>query len=202
MGMLVGFERLRVQKLKMTDSKLTKDGEQFVIEGKPNKGGTVQAEISGLSKDPKVVSASNIAYYLSRKGVNKPKVEFELLDIPQNVETALLGRKETDNGVQLTGEDTEAPYCAITMESSDAQGNTALVGFFYGVFSKDGETMKTLEEGEDFKPENEKWTFTASANPSDDKTIKDQYMAKYAGDAEAAINEIYEKVLLQDTPKA
>lgn len=202
MGMLVGFERLRVQKLKMAESKLTKDGEQFVIEGKPNQGGTVQAEISGLSKDPKVVSASNIAYYISRKGVNKPKVEFELLDIPQSVETALLGRKETDNGVQLTGEDTEAPYCAIAMESSDAQGNTALVGFFYGVFSKDGETMKTLEEGEDFTPENEKWTFTASANPSTDQTLKGQYMAKYAGAEEAAINEIYEKVLLQDTPKA
>ena len=202
MGMLVGFERLRIQKLKMTESKLTKDGEQFVIEGKPNQGGTVQAEISGLSKDPKVVSASNIAYYLSRKGVNKPKVEFELLDIPQSVETALLGRKETGNGVQLTGEDTEAPYCAITMESSDAQGNTALVGFFYGVFSKDGETMKTLEEGEDFTPENEKWTFTASANPSDDKTLKGQYMAKYAGDKEAAINEIYAKVLLKEAPAA
>lgn len=200
--MYVGFKRLRVQKLKMTGSEITKDGEQFIIEGKPNQGGTVQAEISGLSKDPKKVSASNVGYYTSRKGVNKPKVEFELLDIPQSVETILLGRKETDNGVQLTGEDTEAPYCAITMESNDGQGNTALVGFFYGVFSKDGETMKTLEEGEDFTPENEKWTFTASANPKDDGQFKDQYMAKYAGAAETAINEIYAKVLLQDTPKA
>lgn len=194
--MYVGFERVRIQPLNFDGTKMTAAGDQLVIEGKTNAGGVVQAEISGISKEAKVTSASNVAYYISRKGVDAPKVEFELLDVPQKVETVILGRKETTNGVQLTGKDTEAPYCAITLESSDAKGNTALVGFFYGVFSKDGDTMKTLEVGSDFEPENEKYTFTASANPLSDETFGGQYMAKYAGDKEAAIKEINQKVLL------
>lgn len=197
--MYVGFERVRIQPLSFDGTKMTKKGDQLVIEGKANMGGVVQAEISGISKEAKVTSASNVAYYISRKGVDAPKVEFELLDVPQKVETTILGRKETTNGVQLTGKDTEAPYCAIVLESSDAEGNTALVGFFYGVFSKDGDTMKTLEVGSDFEPENEKYTFTASANPLSDETFGGQYMAKYAGAEEAAIKEINQKVLLVES---
>ncbi len=199
MGMKVGFERLRVQPLKMEGNKLTKEGEQIVIEGTAGKGGTVQAEISGLSKDPKVVSASNIAYYISRKGVGSPKVEMELMDISLDDETTLLGRKKTTEGIQLTGNDTEAPYCAIMMESKNAAGDTALVGFFYGVFSKDGDTMKTLEVGEDFTPEAEKWTFTASSNPVMDAELGGQYMAQYAGKEDTVIKKMKEIVLL-DTP--
>lgn len=198
MGMLIGFKRLRVQPLKWDGSKLTKVGEQIVIEGKADEGGTIQAEISGISREPKVTSASNIGYYISRKGVGAPKVEFEIIDVPQKVETTLLGRKETSAGVQLTGVDTEAPYCAIVMESNNAQGDLALVGFFYGIFSKDGETLKTEEVGEDFTPENEKWTFTASSNPSTTENLNGQYMAKYAGSTDTAIKEIYQTVLLEE----
>lgn len=201
MSINVGFDRLRVQPLTWDGTKLTKQGDQIVFEGKANKGGTVQAEISGLSKDPKVVSASNIAYYISRKGVGSPKVEFELMDVALEDETTLLGRKKTTEGIQLTGNDTEAPYCAIMMESKNAAGNTALVGFFYGVFSKDGDTMKTLEVGEDFTPEAEKWTFTASSNPVTDAELGGQYMARYAGNEDTAIKKMKEVVLL-DTPAA
>ncbi|WP_192944531.1 major tail protein [Ligilactobacillus agilis] len=197
MGMLVGFKRLKIQPLSLADGVLKAVGSLITIEGKANEGGTVQAEISGISKDAKVTSASNIGYYISRKGVDAPKVEFELLDVQQKDETRILGRKETANGVQLTGEDTEAPYCAISMESEDAQGNTAVVAFFYGVFSHDGDSMKTLEVGEDFKPENEKYTFTASANPVASGDFAGQYMAKYAGPSQEALQEIEKNVLLQ-----
>ena len=194
--MFVGFKRLKIQPFKTnSDGSVVPDGKLIVIEGDPNKGATVQAEISGMSKDTKVISASNVAYYISRKGVKEPKAEFELLDIPQADETRILGRKETDNGVQLTGDDTEAPYCGIVMESNDGQGNTALVGMFYGVFSHDSDTLKTDEVGEDFTPENEKYTFTASANPDNDAMYGGQYMAKYAGPSQAAIDEVNTKVL-------
>ncbi len=39
----------------------------YVIEGEQNKGATVSAEISGLSKEPSKVYGSNIAYYVSQK---------------------------------------------------------------------------------------------------------------------------------------
>lgn len=194
--MLVGFKRLKIQPFKTTpDGKVTPDGSLIVIEGTPNKGATVQAEISGMSKDTKVISGSNIAYYISRKGVKEPKVEFEMLDIQQEDETRILGRQTTDNGVQLTGQNTEAPYCGIVMEANDAKGNTAVVGMFYGVFSHDSDTLKTEEVGEDFTPENEKYTFTASANPDNDEVFGGQYMAKYAGPSKEAIEEINKHVL-------
>lgn len=194
--MFVGFKRLKIQPFKTNaDGSVVPDGKLITIEGNPNKGATVQAEISGMSKDTKVISGSNIAYYISRKGVKEPKVEFEMLDIQQADETRILGREETENGVQLTGQNTEAPYCGIVMESNDGQGNTAVVGMFYGVFSHDSDTLKTEEVGEDFTPENEKYTFTASANPDNDATFGGQYMAKYAGTNQAAIEEINKRVL-------
>ena len=83
------------------------------------------------------------------------------------------------------------------MESEDGQGNTALVGMFYGVFSQDGETLNTKEEGSTFTPDAESYTFTASG--SKQTATKGKYMAKYAGSDEAAITEIRNNVLLEGT---
>ena len=73
---------------------------------------------------------------------------------------------------------------------------------FYGVFSHDSDTLKTEEVGEDFTPENEKYTFTASANPDNDATFGGQYMAKYAGPSQAAIDEITKRVLRTEATTA
>lgn len=197
MSMFIGFKRLRIQPL---GNDLKASGDQIVVQGDPNKGATIKAEVSGISKDPTVVSGSNVGYYTSRKGVGTPKVEFDLLDVPLDSETTILGREKSETGVQYTGENSEAPYCAITLESEDGQGNTALVGFFYGVFSKDKETMNTKEQGETFKPDADSYTFTASGSKQADTNGK--YMAKYAGDSAAAISELYKSVLLSDPTNA
>ncbi len=193
MSMFIGFKRLRIQPL---GEDLKASGDQIVIQGDPNKGATIKAEVSGISKDPTVVSGSNVGYYTSRKGVGTPKIDFDLLDVPLDSETIILGREKSTNGVQYTGEESEAPYCAITMESEDGQGNVALVGFFYGVFSKDKETMNTKEQGETFKPDADSYTFTASG--SKQTSTNGKYMAKYAGSLTAAISELYKNVLLSD----
>lgn len=194
MSMYIGFNRLTIQPF---DDKLAKAGDPIVIQGDPNKGATVKAEIKGLSKDPTKVSGSNIGYYISRKGVGDVTVDFDLLDIQNADQTRILGREESTAGVQYTGDKTEAPFCAIMMESEDGQGNTALVGMFYGVFSQDGETLNTKEEGSTFTPDAESYTFTASG--SKQTATKGKYMAKYAGSDEAAITEIRNNVLLEGT---
>lgn len=193
--MYVGFKRLTIQP---KDADLKPKGEPIIIEGKKDEGGMVTADISGLSKEPVKVSASNIAYYISRKGVGDVKVEFGVLDLPLDAETDILGRRKSENGVQYAGETTEAPYCSILMESSDAKGNTALVGFFNGTFSKDAEKMETLKDGETFEPEAETYSFAAVA--SSDEETKGDYMAKYNGSEEAALSEVRKNVLLE-TPK-
>lgn len=195
MAINIGFKRITIQPFKPNTFPLQKDGDPIVIEGKTDNGGMVSAEISGIAKDAKTVSASNTAYYISRMGVGEPKIEFEVLDLPSKAETKILGRTESEKGVQYTGEKTEAPYCAVMLESTDTKGNSALVGFFYGVFSMDAISLKTQEVGSDFEPENDKLTFTAAANP----TTGDQlgmYMAKYAGSDTEAIKEIKDNVLL------
>lgn len=193
MTMFIGFKRLRIQPL---NDDLTANGNPIVVEGDPNKGATIKAEISGVSKDATVVSGSNVGYYISRKGVGSPKVDFTLLDLPLDSETMILGREKSTAGVQYTGENTEAPYCSIVMESEDGQGNVALLGFFYGVFSKDKEEMDTEEEGKTFEPSGDSYTFTASA--SKQTATNGKYMAKYAGAEAAAITELYTNVLLSD----
>lgn len=190
--MYVGFKRLTIQPL---DAEFKPNGDPIVIEGKQDAGGMVTADISGLSKEPTKVSASNIAYYISRKGVGDVKVEFGILDLQLKDETRVLGREESESGVQYTGENTEAPYCSILMESADAKGNTALVGFFNGVFSKDAEKLETLKDGEAFEPEAETYSFAAAGSHQADTSGK--YMAKYNGPDAEAITEVHQKVLLE-----
>lgn len=194
MSMYIGFNRLTIQPL---DTSFAKAGDPIVIQGDANKGATVKAEISGISKDAVTVSGSNIGYYISRKGVGEVKVAFDLLDIQNDDQTRILGREKSTAGVQYTGEDTEAPFCSILMESEDGQGNTALVGMFYGVFSQDGETLNTKEEGSTFTPDAESYTYTASA--SKQTGTKGKYMAKYAGDDQTAIAELRNNILLENS---
>ena len=195
MAINIGFKRLTIQPFKKGKFPLEKDGEAIVIEGKADNGGMVSAELSGIAKEAKTVSASNTGYYISRKGVGEPKVEFEVLDLPVTAETKILGRMQSEKGVQYTGESTEAPYCSILMESNNASGDSAFVGMFYGVFSLDALSLKTEEVGSDFEPENEKLTFTAAANPTTGD-YQGMYMAKYAGKDTVAIKEIKDNVLL------
>ena len=81
------------------------------------------------------------------------------------------------------------------MESNNAEGDSAFVGMFYGVFSLDALSLKTEEVGSDFEPENDKLTFTAAANPTTGD-YQGMYMAKYAGKDTEAIKEIKDNVLL------
>ncbi|MBZ2405119.1 major tail protein [Liquorilactobacillus hordei] len=194
MAITIGFPKLTIQPL---DESFKKKGDPIVIQGDPQKGAMVKAEIKGLSKDPTKVSGSDIAYYVSRKGVGDVTVDFDVLDLPNDAQSIILGRRVSDNGVQYTGLDTEAPYCSILAEAADTQGNTALVGFFCGVFSNDGETLNTQEEGETFKPDPESYKFTATGSKTG--VNKGEYMAKYAGDKEAAITEVRNAVLLEST---
>lgn len=89
----------------------------YVIEGEQDKGATVSAEISGLSKEPSKVYGSNIAYYVSQKGTGDVSATFGLLDLPTEVNDKILGYKTDTNKISFLGEDTEPPYCAILMES-------------------------------------------------------------------------------------
>lgn len=150
----IGFKRMTIQVLGQTDKK-------FVIEGASGKGATKTAKISGLAADPIQTYGSDIAYYTSRRGVGEVKAEFELIDIPMDVQKVVFGYKSgtTATGLTFIGEDTEAPEVSILLEAPDTEGNVYL-GFFKGTFSKEDLEFKTQEAKKEGL-ESQKLVFTA-----------------------------------------
>ena len=196
---LVGFKRLTIQPFKPDG---TVDGAQIVIEGAPNSGGTISADISGLSKDASKVAASNIEYYISQMGVGDVSVDFGILDIPHNSEARILGQKVVgDSGKEIiyVGNDTAAPECGVLLEAKDLQSNTALLGFFRGKFSKDKESANTLVPSDTYKPSPESYKFSAAAS-QDTGDQNGEYVAKYFGTDATTISTVRNQVLKQATP--
>ena len=196
--MYVGFKRMYIQPLTAENKA---DGDVIVIEGKQNQGATTTAEITGLSKEATKVAGSDVVYYISRKGVGDVKSDFGVLDMPIDAEDRILGHTVSESGISYIGSDTEAPYCSVLLESQDAEGDKAELGFFRGTFAKDKENLNTLDPSETYKPEAETYTFSASA--SDQEGAQNgEYVARYAGKDEDPAFEEMETQLLIDKTKA
>lgn len=175
--LLIGFKRIKIQPF---DAEGTPVGDLIVLEGNENEGATQEATISGLSAEPVMIYGSNVAYYVSQRGTGETSVALTLLDMPNADEARVLGYKVDDTlKAQFVGEDTEPPYCGITLESNDAQGNTALFGFFRGKFSK-GDTTLNTKEGSGFTPAGQGYTFSAVFSDREGKS-KGSTMVKFLG---------------------
>ena len=87
---LVHFPRMTIQPF---DAKGAPKGEPIVVQGDTNKGGTITAEISGLSSNALKVAASDIEYWISQEGVGEVSVDFTLIDIPAIQKRSSLDRK-------------------------------------------------------------------------------------------------------------
>lgn len=182
MNILIGFKRAKIQPL---NSDGTAEGEVIVLEGTQNEGATQEANISGLSAEPVKVYGSNVAYYVSQKGTGDVAIEFKFLDMPNAAEDTILGYKtDAELKAQFVGEDTEPPYCAVLLESSDTQGNVALFGFFKGKFNKTDISLKT-KEGGNLEPEGETYNFSAVSSDANDKS-KGNSMVRFLGSKEDA----------------
>lgn len=157
-----------------------------VIEGRENRGATSSAEITGLSVTPTRVYGSDIAYYVSRRGTGEVSVNLGVLDLPAEVSDEILGYKKGESGVTFIGNDTEAPYASILLESTNLQGETAMFGLFKGTFSKESITMNS-QTGEAITPEAESYVFTAMEDDKEGES-QGQVLGKYVGSDEATIS--------------
>ncbi|PJN91406.1 major tail protein [Bacillus sp. mrc49] len=166
MGIRVGFKRATVGVLDV-NGKVTKD--VFVIEGKTNKGGTKEATISGISPESIKSFASNVAYYVNAKGTGDVKAELSILDVPEEMAVAVLGRKKHTDGFTLIGERTEAPYVAVLLESEDATGQPVFFALLKGKMSAGDVSLKT-SENKPVEPDDEKLTMECVSN-NDGETI-------------------------------
>lgn len=189
---LVGFKRLYIQPF-MADRR-TPSGDLIVIEGKTNKGATVSAEISGLSKEPTKVAGSNIDYYISRKGLGDVKADFGILDLPEEASDRLAGYKTADTKIVYGGNDTEAPYSGVLMESETLAGDKVLFGFFSGTFTREKISLETLDPNKTYEPKEDSFSLSAIASDAEGDQ-NGQYFGKYIGSDETTIAELQRQVL-------
>lgn len=161
MAITVGFKRSTVG---VFDSEGISTEKIYTIEGKQNKGGTIEASISGISPEAIKVFASDIAYYISQKGVGDLKCELSAIDIPVDVQAAILGwLKDQVTGIIQVGDTTEPPYTSLVLESVTALGDPVAFALYKGRFSLDEINLKTREEGA-YEPEAEKITMSCVTN--------------------------------------
>ncbi|MDB7086942.1 major tail protein [Enterococcus mundtii] len=181
---LVGFKKMTIGVF--DDNGTIPTANRFVIEGKQDKGATVSAEITGLSKEPSKVYGSDIAYYVSQKGTGDVSVNFGLLDLPEDVNDKILGYETNDKKISFLGKDTEPPYCAVLLESSDLGGDSAMLAVFKGRFSREAISLNTLTN-DTFEPDAEEYVFAAIASDAEGEA-NGQSVAKYIGDDAASID--------------
>lgn len=178
--MLIGFKRAKIQPL-LEDG--TPDGKTIIVEGKADNGATQEANITGVSPEAVKVWGSDVPYYVSQKGTGDISMKLKLLDMPSDEEDRILGyKKDSELGAQFVGENTEPPYCAVTLESSDALGNVAMFGFFKGKFSR-GDLVLKSKEGTSFTPDGVEYTYSVVASDKEDKS-KGNSMVKFIGTEE------------------
>ncbi|WNN67386.1 major tail protein [Lactococcus lactis] len=187
----VGFKKLTIRIL---DGKpATLDTNLFVVEGKKDKGATSSAKISGLAVDPVKTWGSNGVYHISGKGVGDGKIDFDIIDIPDKVQSAILGYAIDEDEIITAGSETQAPDCSILIEDYDIRGNNFLLGFLTGVFSYDGVEIATTQgKAEEIKPD----TMTYSVGSADNG----DFFKKYAGTVTAAQDKLRAALNMTTTP--
>ncbi|NQJ68511.1 phage tail protein [Streptococcus suis] len=177
--MIIGFESMDIRVLDSNEP--TPDTNVFQVKGSAGKGGTMKADITGLSSDITKTFASNIVYHTNAKGVGDLSVGLETVDVPFTVLNSILGRKKV-NGLTSIGVDTEAPLCAVALWAHDGAGQKIGIGFYKGRFAMEAINIET--KGKDNKElPSEKLTFVPQA--SDEEETAGQYISFATTDEEA-----------------
>lgn len=189
-----GFSRITIQQL---DNELKPvAGKKHVIDGKPKEGAAASFEITGLTKEPSKVFASNIAYYVARKGHGDIAANLGILDVPSAIEHEMLGHKKAseESKVYHIGEDTEPPYYAVLIESEDLYGEKLGFGMYAGTFSLDGVKGETLND-DDFTPEPGEYVYSAVSRQINGKKVT----VGFADNSEALV-ELTTELFGEETP--
>ena len=164
-----------------------------VVEGKANKGGTVEASISGLSAEAVKVYASNLAYYVAQRGTGSVELSLSVLDITEELSNALLGREENEDGIVLVGTNTEPPYAGILMESQALDGEPVFFALLKGKFRLDEQNLATNEdELQEPDPDELEGQFVADANGN-------VYAAAKGEDKRESVRQLFYNVAGDDT---
>lgn len=139
---LIGFEQAIVS----VPNALGTGVEQLVID--KTGGGTIEANISGISPEQTTVHASNVPIWVSAKGVGEITASLNVFDLyKNNVYEKIMGITRDEDGVAMVGQDTEAPYVSVVFVSSTPEGKKMFLGLTKGRFSHPEIALNTTETG-------------------------------------------------------
>ena len=179
----MGFKRAKI--------KIAGEDEIIIIEGKTGEGATVNAEITGVSKEPVRVWGSDIPYFVIQTGAGEVAVNLGIIDALEAASDKILGYKTNEKKFTFIGGSTNPPDCSLLLETAGLDGTPAFIGFPKGKFSKDAINLNT-KTGDNTEPEADAYGFTPAASDRDDET-KDETMMKYIGNEHA---DEFEKLVL------
>lgn len=146
----------------------SKKHNRWKIDGTANASGVINIKVDGLGADSSPVFASNRLKYNSY-GNPSPKAEVELLDIPLEMQAAILGREFANNTYSINSE-VKPPHLVIEMIGNDIKGGKQHVVFPIATATISGMDMATREEkGAD--PKNQSITFTGLADSKGEMTF-------------------------------
>jgi len=109
------------------------------------KGGAIEAKLSGLGANMNTIYASNIPFYVSAQGVSSPKLDLDIADIPEDVLNAITG-VTVENGIAKLGSNTRPPYVAVILKAKGAQGDDIYIGLTKGKFGYPDLDLKTGDD--------------------------------------------------------
>lgn len=139
----VGFKLARFGIFNTEETKVTKT---FLVDGKNRKGGTVEADISGLDAEAVKSFASDGAYYVLKSGVGDVKQTISLLEPEAALEQELLGRQLDEDGMVRIGRNTRPPYASCVMESETLDGKPVFLALLKGKYGQDDMKLATKED--------------------------------------------------------
>lgn len=197
MATTIGFKRASFYIYDQKDAIDTKvnEGKPFVVEGAANKGGTVEASISGLSAEAKKVYASNIAYYIAQRGTGSLELSLSVLDMTEELTSALLGRKANEDGIVMIGDKTEPPYAGVLLEANALDGQPVFFALLKGKFRLDEQNLSTNEdEVSDPEPDELEAQFVADVNGNVYATAKGE-------DKRSKMEALFSKIATKEDPE-
>lgn len=124
------------------------DGEVTEYAVDKSAGGTIEASISGLGSEPLTVYASNVPFYVSARGVGETSISMNVFDLQgvTGLYNQLLG-VETVDGINVVGQDTEAPYAGVVLVAHNKDGKEMYIGLTKVRFGHPEVALNTKEAG-------------------------------------------------------
>ena len=124
-----------------------KDGAvKETFEVNSEKGGAIEAKLSGIGATLNTTWASDGQFYVSAQGTSSPKLSLGIADLYPELYQSMTGAEVNEQGFTVIGNKTRPPYMGVVLVTADKDGNDLFIGLAKGKFTAPDEELKTSED--------------------------------------------------------